>query len=41
MIIFKEIDKSNYMECINLRIKKEQKGLPRRQPQSRWQCLQA
>ena len=26
MITFKEIDRSNYMECISLRIKEEQKG---------------
>ncbi|GAB5616551.1 GNAT family N-acetyltransferase [Faecalimonas canis] len=26
MITFKEIDRSNYMECIGLRIKEEQKG---------------
>lgn len=26
MILFKEVDRSNYMECIDLKIKKEQRG---------------
>lgn len=25
MILFKEVDRSNYMECIDLKIKKEQR----------------